>query len=181
MHFSVPGQVSVISPTVDRVVAFARQEWTDDGEKLGDMGLALQEALASSRAPTGLLKSGVYHGIATHDERIIRQTIEFARAEKIPPQAGTTVGYAKAGASHHNSQRAKLLLLYGLARAHRRKLRALNVPAVSEEEARSEPQFPVGPTMRPTGNLRDSAGAAPGSFSRQNASDSTRQLICHLL
>jgi proline dehydrogenase len=34
-----------------------------------------------------LLKSGVYHGIATHDERIIRQTIEFARAEKVPPQA----------------------------------------------------------------------------------------------
>ncbi len=31
-----------------------------------------------------LLKSGVYHGIATHDERIIRSTIEFARAEKVP-------------------------------------------------------------------------------------------------
>ena len=31
-----------------------------------------------------LLKSGVYHGIATHDETIIRQTIDFARAEKIP-------------------------------------------------------------------------------------------------
>ena len=30
-----------------------------------------------------LLKSGVYHGIATHDENIIRQTIAFARAEKI--------------------------------------------------------------------------------------------------
>ena len=34
-----------------------------------------------------LLKSGVYHGIATHDERIIRQTIEFARAEKVAPEA----------------------------------------------------------------------------------------------
>jgi len=34
-----------------------------------------------------LLKSGVYHGIATHDERIIRQTIEFARAEKIAPES----------------------------------------------------------------------------------------------
>ncbi|HUK86900.1 MAG TPA: proline dehydrogenase family protein [Terriglobales bacterium] len=34
-----------------------------------------------------LLKSGVYHGIATHDERIIRQTIEFARAERVPPDA----------------------------------------------------------------------------------------------
>ncbi len=31
-----------------------------------------------------LLKSGVYHGIATHDERIIRDTITFARQEKIP-------------------------------------------------------------------------------------------------
>lgn len=34
-----------------------------------------------------LLKSGVYHGIATHDERIIRQTIAFAQAEKIPADA----------------------------------------------------------------------------------------------
>lgn len=32
-----------------------------------------------------LLKSGVYHGIATHDERIIRETIAFATREKIPP------------------------------------------------------------------------------------------------
>jgi proline dehydrogenase len=30
-----------------------------------------------------LLKSGVYHGIATHDENMIRATIEFARKEKI--------------------------------------------------------------------------------------------------
>ncbi len=34
-----------------------------------------------------LLKSGVYHGIATHDEDIIRQTEAFARAEKIPADA----------------------------------------------------------------------------------------------
>ncbi len=34
-----------------------------------------------------LLKSGVYHGIATHDEHVIRQTSDFARAEKIPPEA----------------------------------------------------------------------------------------------
>jgi len=32
-----------------------------------------------------LLKSGVYHGIATHDEKMIRATIEFAQAEKISP------------------------------------------------------------------------------------------------
>jgi proline dehydrogenase len=32
-----------------------------------------------------LLKSGVYHGIATHDERIILATERFARAEKIAP------------------------------------------------------------------------------------------------
>ncbi|MBI2683159.1 MAG: proline dehydrogenase family protein [Acidobacteriales bacterium] len=34
-----------------------------------------------------LLKSGVYHGIATHDEHIIEQTKAFARAENIPPSA----------------------------------------------------------------------------------------------
>jgi proline dehydrogenase len=30
-----------------------------------------------------LLKSGIYHGIATHDENMIRATIEFARQEQI--------------------------------------------------------------------------------------------------
>jgi proline dehydrogenase len=34
-----------------------------------------------------LLKSGVYHGIATHDERIIKATKAFARAEKISPDS----------------------------------------------------------------------------------------------
>jgi len=34
-----------------------------------------------------LLKSGVYHGIATHDENMIRATIEFAQKEKISPSA----------------------------------------------------------------------------------------------
>ena len=34
-----------------------------------------------------LLKSGVYHGIATHDERIIEATRRFARQEKIPAEA----------------------------------------------------------------------------------------------
>ena len=34
-----------------------------------------------------LLKSGVYHGIATHDENMIRRTIEFARKDKIPSSA----------------------------------------------------------------------------------------------
>jgi proline dehydrogenase len=34
-----------------------------------------------------LLKSGVYHGLATHDERMIRATIEFAQKEKVPPAA----------------------------------------------------------------------------------------------
>ena len=34
-----------------------------------------------------LLKSGVYHGIATHDEKIIKATEAFARAEKIQPDA----------------------------------------------------------------------------------------------
>lgn len=34
-----------------------------------------------------LLKSGVYHGIATHDETMIRATIDFARREKIAASA----------------------------------------------------------------------------------------------
>jgi proline dehydrogenase len=34
-----------------------------------------------------LMKSGVYHGLATHDESIIEQAITFARAEKIPPSS----------------------------------------------------------------------------------------------
>jgi proline dehydrogenase len=34
-----------------------------------------------------LLKSGVYHGIATHDENMIRATIEFAQKEKIAATA----------------------------------------------------------------------------------------------
>ena len=34
-----------------------------------------------------LLKSGTYHGIATHDEKMIEATIQFAHAEKIPASA----------------------------------------------------------------------------------------------
>ena len=34
-----------------------------------------------------LMKSGIYHGLATHDENIIRQATAFAQAEKIPPSA----------------------------------------------------------------------------------------------
>jgi proline dehydrogenase len=34
-----------------------------------------------------LLKSGIYHGIATHDENMIRATIEFAQKDKIPASA----------------------------------------------------------------------------------------------
>ena len=34
-----------------------------------------------------LLRSGVYHGIATHDEKMILATIEFAQKEKIAPAA----------------------------------------------------------------------------------------------
>jgi proline dehydrogenase len=34
-----------------------------------------------------LLKSGVYHGMATHDETMVRATIDFARGERIPPAA----------------------------------------------------------------------------------------------
>jgi len=34
-----------------------------------------------------LLKSGIFHGIATHDENMIEATIRFAQAEKIPARA----------------------------------------------------------------------------------------------
>lgn len=34
-----------------------------------------------------LLKSGVYHGIATHDENMLKATIDFAQKEKIPASA----------------------------------------------------------------------------------------------
>jgi proline dehydrogenase len=34
-----------------------------------------------------LLKSGLYHGVATHDENMIRETINFARKENIPADA----------------------------------------------------------------------------------------------
>jgi len=34
-----------------------------------------------------LLKSGIYHGIATHDEKMIQATKDFARQENIPPSA----------------------------------------------------------------------------------------------
>jgi hypothetical protein len=38
---------------------------------------------------------------------------------------GMTNGYAKAGASHHNSQRPKTMFLYGLKRNHRRMLASI--------------------------------------------------------
>jgi proline dehydrogenase len=34
-----------------------------------------------------LMKSGVYHGLATHDEKIIQQAKSFAAQEHIPPDA----------------------------------------------------------------------------------------------
>ena len=34
-----------------------------------------------------LLKSGIYHGIATHDPRMIQEAIAFAQREKIPPES----------------------------------------------------------------------------------------------
>ena len=34
-----------------------------------------------------LLKSGIYHGIATHDEKMIQATMEFARQESIAADA----------------------------------------------------------------------------------------------
>lgn len=43
-------------------------------------------------------------------------------------EIGTTRGYAKLGASHHNSQEPKKIFLYGLTRAYRRRLATL-IPA----------------------------------------------------
>jgi proline dehydrogenase len=34
-----------------------------------------------------LLKSGIYHGIATHDEKMIQATVDFAKAENISPKS----------------------------------------------------------------------------------------------
>ncbi len=34
-----------------------------------------------------LLKSGIYHGIATHDEHMLSATRDFAKSEKIPNEA----------------------------------------------------------------------------------------------
>ena len=34
-----------------------------------------------------LMKSSVYHGLATHDEAIIQQAVAFAKAENLPPAA----------------------------------------------------------------------------------------------
>ncbi|MGA7219229.1 MAG: proline dehydrogenase family protein [Candidatus Sulfotelmatobacter sp.] len=34
-----------------------------------------------------LMKSGIYHGLATHDEKIVQQAEAFARSEKISPDA----------------------------------------------------------------------------------------------
>jgi proline dehydrogenase len=51
-----------------------------------------------------LLKSGVYHGIATHDERMIRATIDFAQREKIPAAA------------------FEFQMLYGVRRDHQQRL-----------------------------------------------------------
>lgn len=34
-----------------------------------------------------IMKSGVYHGIATHDERILNELVAFAKAERIAPDA----------------------------------------------------------------------------------------------
>lgn len=43
-------------------------------------------------------------------------------------EIGTTNGYAKVGASHHNSQRPKTMFVYGLTREYRRRLPALTTP-----------------------------------------------------
>jgi hypothetical protein len=49
-------------------------------------------------------------------------------------EIGMTNGYAKLGASHHNSQNPKIIFVYGLTRAYRRKLAAV-VPDINLQRA----------------------------------------------
>jgi hypothetical protein len=46
---------------------------------------------------------------------------------------GMTNGYGKLGASHHNSQQPKIIFVYGLTRAYRRRLAAV-IPSLKVEE-----------------------------------------------
>ncbi len=50
-------------------------------------------------------------------------------------EIGMTNGYAKLGASHHNSQKPKKIFIYGLTRAYRRRLAAV-ISSQNFEEAR---------------------------------------------
>jgi Domain of unknown function (DUF4338) len=49
-------------------------------------------------------------------------------------EIGLTTGYAKVGSTHHNSQKPKMIFLYGLTRAYRRRLATL-VPLTKPQEA----------------------------------------------
>lgn len=48
-------------------------------------------------------------------------------------EIGTTSGYAKVGASHHNSQQPKTMFVYGLTREHRRRLPELTAAIQTAE------------------------------------------------
>lgn len=51
-------------------------------------------------------------------------------------EIGLTTGYAKLGSTHHNSQEPKMIFLYGLTRAYRRRL-ATVVPLPNQQEVRN--------------------------------------------
>jgi hypothetical protein len=50
-------------------------------------------------------------------------------------EIGTTSGYAKLGSTHHNSREPKVVFLYGLTRAYRRRLAA--IVSLNREEGRN--------------------------------------------
>ncbi len=95
MHTRYPGRVGAVLQSYMR-----RSE--GDAEKLLANGVRIRLCKGAYKEPAGiafqkksevdanylrltkmLLKSGIYHGIATHDERIIQQTMRFAAEENI--------------------------------------------------------------------------------------------------
>lgn len=48
LHFTLPGEVRSIAPAVEVVTDLARQEWGPDSEKVSEVRLAVQEALANA-------------------------------------------------------------------------------------------------------------------------------------
>jgi proline dehydrogenase len=99
LHRQHPGRVGAV------IQAYMRRSVSDVEKLLGD-GIRIRLCKGAYKEPAEiayqdksdvdanfvrltkmLLKSGVYHGIATHDPMMIDATKDFARAEKIDPQS----------------------------------------------------------------------------------------------